>query len=136
MPISPQKQLDTHTFFDGIDTVSANEYKRPTTAEYILNCNVLSQGEGNVGIITNVKGNRLISFDLPEGENKCIGTANDAENNKFYYLLWNSNSLHGLYGFNGLTKAITRYLLNLTDTGNVDIMGLDKDHLVLHFDII
>lgn len=136
MPVSPQKQVANHVFYEGIDTTTSPELKRPTTAEYILNCSVLSQGEGNVGIITNVKGNRLISFDLPEGENKCIGTANDAENNKFYYLLWNSNSLHGLYGFNGLTKGITRYLLNLTDTGNVDIMGLDKDHLVLHFDIV
>lgn len=133
---SSEKIVDSHNFIDGINTSIASELLPNTSARYILNCNILSQGAGSVGIITNVKGNTIISFDLPDGENKCIGTANDEENNKFGYLLWNSNSLHGLYIFDGLTKKITRYLLNLTDTGNVDIMGLDPDFLVLHFDIV
>ncbi len=131
-----EKKMVIQTMTNGINSVVADELLPPDTARYILNCNILSQGEGNVGILTNVKGNTIISFDLPEGQNKCIGTANDEENNKFGYLIWNENSFHGLYIFDGLTKTITRYLLNLTDTGNVDIMGLDPDFLVLHFDIV
>lgn len=136
MPISNQKLLDTHTFVDGISTVIAPELTPPTTARYILNCNILSQGEGNVGIITNVKGNKLVSTPLPAGENKCIGTASDEEANKFYFFVWNSNKLHSILQFDGLSKQITTALENLTDTGNIDIMGLDKDYLILHADVV
>ena len=104
---SSEKQISQHTFTDGIMTSLAPEVAPNTSARYILNCNMLSQGEGNVGIITNVKGNKIISFDLPEGQNKCIGTANDEENNRFGYLICNENKLHGLYIFDGLTKTIT-----------------------------
>jgi len=133
---SKLKQVATHTFTDGITTSLAREVIPNTFAEYILNCNVLSQGAGNVGIITNVKGNTLIDFDLPDGQNTVIGTAKDEENNNFYYFLYNSNGFHGIYKFNGLTKSISRILQNLTDTGNIDIMNLNPDYLILHSDVI
>lgn len=131
-----EKKIHTQTFVDGIKTSISREYMPNTAAEYILNCHILSQGEGSVGVVRNVKGNTEIQFTLPVGENICIGTANDEENNKFYYLLYNDQGKHGLYQFDALERKIVRLLENLTDTGNVDIMGLDKDYLVNHFEII
>lgn len=136
MPVSNQKLVANHTFVDGISTVIANELTPPTTAKYILNCNILSQGEGSVGIITNVKGNLSISTPLPAGENKCIGTASDEEVNKFYFFVWNANGYHTIQQFDALSKTVTTALENLTDTGNLDIMGLDKDYLILHADVV
>ena len=132
---SPEKQVSTHNFIDGIDSSTARELKRPSTAEYILNCHILSQGAGSVGIVTNVKGNKQIEFDLPEGENTCIGTAKNEETNNFYYLVQNSNGYDGIYKFNGLTKSITRLLLDITDTGGVRILNFSKEYLILHADV-
>lgn len=136
MPVSNQKLVANHTFVDGINTSTANELTPPTTAKYILNCNILSQGEGSVGIITNLKGNLSISTPLPTGENKCIGTASDEEVNKFYFFVWNSNDLHCILQFDALTRSVVKVLENLTDTGNLDIMRLDKDYLILHADVV
>lgn len=136
MPVSNEKLVATNTFIDGISTVLAEELTPPTTARYILNCNILSQGAGSVGIITNVKGNKLISTPLPPGQNKCIGTASDEEANKFYFFVWNENGRHTIQQFDALSKTITTALENLTDTGNMDIMNLDKDYLILHADVV
>jgi len=133
---SPQKQIDQHTFSEGIVTSLARELKKPTTAEYILNCNILSQGEGSVGIVTNLKGNTQIQFDMPLGENKCIGTAVDEENNKFYFFVENENKNHSIFQFDGLTKNVVSLLQNLEDTNNVDILNLNRDYLILHADVI
>lgn len=48
---------------------------------------------------TNVKGNIEVSFDLPSGENKCIGAYNDRQNRTCIYMIWNSNFNHGIYRF-------------------------------------
>lgn len=133
---SNQKSVASHTFIDGIERVLAPELKSPTTAQYILNCNILSQGEGNVGIVTNVKGNKLISTPLPSGRNKCIGTASDEESNKFYFFVWNEFGRHSIKQFDAITRTISTALENLTDTANVDILGFDPDYLILHADVI
>lgn len=133
---SNQKQVDTHTFTEGINTVIADELIPANTARRIYNCNILSQGEGSIGIVTNVKGNNIISFTLPEEENTCIGTANDEENNKFYFFICNSLGYHSIFQFDALTKVIVNILENLEDTGNIDILNFNKDYLILHADVI
>lgn len=136
MSVSNEKLISSHTFIDGINTTIADESIPPTAARYILNCNILSQGEGNVGVITNVKGNKLISTPLPAGLNKCIGTASDEESNKFYFFVWNENRSHTIQQFDALSQTVTQVLENLIDTDNVDILGFDKDYLILHADVI
>lgn len=133
---SSQKQVHTQTFTDGVKTTIARELMPTDSAAYMLNCVTLSQGEGNIGIVTNNKGNLKIPFDLPEGENKCIGTAVNEENNRFYFFIWNSNGFHRIQQYDALTKQITIALENLTDTGEIDIMNLNKDYLILHAEVV
>lgn len=130
------KLVDQHTFIDGVDTTTARELKRPTTVEYMLNCYILSQGEGSVGIVTNFKGNKEIEFTLPAGRNKSIGTAIDEENNIFLFFICNENGFHGIYKYDGISKEVSRLFENLTDSADIDIMKLDFDHLILHADIV
>src|SRR5215217_2307806 len=133
---SKNKIVATNTFVEGVDTTTDKLLLPPTKARYMLNCNVMSSGSGNVGIVTNLKGNTLIDFELPDGDNRTIGIATDEEVNKFYYFVWNSNDYHGIYQFDGLTRQIVCVLQNLTDTGNIDIMHLDPDYLILHADVV
>lgn len=125
-----------HTFQDGINTVFADELLPNTFVRYLYNGNILSQGEGNVGIITNTKGNTQIPFNLPTGQNKCIGTAVDEENGKLYWFNYNNTNQHGIYQFDRLNKVITPVLLSLEDTGGVDILRFNPDYPILHAEVI
>jgi len=130
------KQVDTHTFTDGIITTIARELLPPTAATYILNCNIHSQGEGNVGIITNVKGNTEIAFALPSGFNRCMGVANDEENNKFYFMVYNDNGNDSIFQYDALTKTVINILHDKEDTGGIQILRFSPEYLILHADVI
>lgn len=133
---SELKIVATNTFNEGIDTSTDKTLLAPTRARYILNCNTMSTAVGNVGIVTNLKGNSLIEFTLPEGDNVCIGTASDDEKNKFYYFLWNSEGFHGIYRYDGLLKKIDAIVLNITDTGGLDVLNFKRENLILMTDIV
>lgn len=133
---SDLKILQTNSFEGGQNTDLAPDLLPSNKYAYMLNCNVLSSAEGNVGIVTNLKGNIKIEVDLPEGENKTIGVGLDEEKNKFYYAVWNSNGMHGWYMFDAVSMSITPVLISMRDTGSVDIFQWKKDNLILHVNII
>lgn len=134
--MAEEKKIALQTFEGAIDTVTADEHLQPNRVRRLFNCHILSQGSGEVGIITNMKGSSIVSYTLPAGENKCIGSVNDEEVNKFYFFVWNANSFHSILQFDALTRSVVKVLENLTDTGNLDIMRLDKDYLILHADVV
>lgn len=131
-----ERDIQEITFFGSQDTDTAAEGVKKGDFIYALNIINNSSGVGNTSIITTPKGNLRIPFDLPIGSNKCIGTAEDHENNKFYFFIWNDQDLHGIYRFDGSGKIVTRLVQNLTDTGAVNILNFSKDYLILHADVI
>ena len=131
-----ERNIEEMTFFGGQNTDVALELLPKGDYLYALNIVTHSSGEGGIGIVKNIKGNSKISFVLPAGDNKCIGTASDEEDKKFYFFIYNSEKYHGIYQYNALTKQVIPVLLNLTDTGGQDIMNLDPDHLILHADVV
>lgn len=131
-----ERDIEEITFFGKQDTDTALEFIEKGNFLYALNILNSSSGTGNKGIVKSVKGNLEIVFTLPAGTNKTIGTAEDHENNKFYFFNWNSNSNHGIYQFDGLQRKVVPVLINLTDTGNYDILKLDKNFLILHADVV
>jgi hypothetical protein len=133
---SPLKKVHTQTFEGGIVTTIAPELRQPNTAEYILNCDILSSGEGNVGILTNQKGNILVSTPLPDGENKTIGYALDEESGRFYFAVWNSDGYNTWYQFDSVERKVSIVLQSITDTGGIDILRWDKNFKILHADVV
>lgn len=132
---SREKKEDKHVFIDGINTSTASALLPPTQARYILNCYTVSTGVGNVGIVVNTKGNTQISTPLPVGENKCIGTAVDEEDNFFYFFVWNENGFHTIFQYNALTKTVISLIQSITDTGGIDVLNFNKDRLILMTDV-
>ena len=67
-----------------------------------LNIRVSNDDEGTAGVLKNVKGNVALSERrstdaLPTGDNKVIGVAENEKNKEIIFLVWNSNSNHGIY---------------------------------------
>lgn len=89
--------------------------------DYIYSLNCSNSKDEYIGTIVNIKGNTVVSFTLPEGYNKVIGTCPDETNNTLYYFLYNRNNHH----------AILRY--------NIDNNTIDKivwDNEYLNFNIL
>lgn len=133
---SPQKKVDLHTFTEGINTVVAKELMPANQAKYILNCNILSTANGDVGIVTNIKGNKQISFTLPDGDNECIGSAVDEESNNFYFAIRNSNNYHTWYRYNSVDRSVIVVLQSLTDSNDEPLWYWTDGELILHADIV
>lgn len=94
--------------------------------------------EGYDKAIINHKGNELIEFELPEGDNICIGRAADIQNQRIYYFLYNSNKFHRICSFDTFAKTITLLyeneptndLLNFSPTGYITQCGVIDSQLV------
>lgn len=132
---SPEKQVANHRFFS-VNTSDAREYLSATEAVFMLNCITLSTAKGDVGVVTNLKGNTLVSTDLPEGRNRTLGWASDEESNKFYYFVWNENGFHTIYRYDGLLNRIDPVMQSITDTGGVDIFRWTEQDLIRMADVV
>lgn len=130
------RNIEEITFFGFQNTDISPEHLPKGDYFYSLNITNNSSGVGDRAIIKNIKGNLKIPFDLPDGINKCIGVADDSEVNKFYFFVWNSNRYDGIYQFDALTKKVNRALLNIEDTGGLDITRFDPGFLILHANVI
>jgi hypothetical protein len=65
--------------------------------------------QGETGQGQSVTGNLLIpNEDLPEGENKVIGTTPYTEQNSLIYFVHNSEGNHSIYMVNNATNVVTR----------------------------
>ncbi len=123
-------------FGGGVDSDNSLKDIRPGDFLYALNIINNSSGVGNKGIVTFPNGTMQVPFNLPVGKNKCIGVAEDNENDRFVFFNWNENNNHGIYRFDAKTRSVVPLLLNLVQTNNVDILRFSKDFLILHADIL
>lgn len=124
------------TFSDGMSSVFAREFAKNTTAKYMLNCQMMATAAGQVGIVTNTKGNKVVSTPLPAGQNYTIGWAKTQEQDLFYFFVYNENGYHTIYEFNELNNNIVTVLQSKTDTGGFDVLNFKKDYLILMADVI
>lgn len=128
------KQVVTHTFTGAMDRDTDKWVI--SSDKYYFGLNIRIFQSGTQYIVTNPLGNTEIPFDLPEGENYCLGSYGDTENNKFYWFNWNSANYHGIYYYDYLLNSVVPVLVNLTDTGDIDILQFQKRSLILMIDVI
>jgi hypothetical protein len=82
----------------------------PGDATFMLNCVSGISKEGNIGAVENERGNKLVSFALPDGDNRVIGTAIDIQHNAVIYFVQNSGDGDCILRYNIDLNSITRIL--------------------------
>ena len=98
--------------------------------------NMRFRGNGNNTRGENVEGNVLITNDnLPIGTNQCIGSFYDSLKQRIIWFNWNSNSRHGIYQYDVLTKTVSTILLCFTDS-TTDILNFDINFPIPSVNII
>ncbi|WP_418360170.1 DUF5977 domain-containing protein [Sphingobacterium detergens] len=124
-----------NTFEGGQNTDIADELIPPNQVRYYFNCLILSSGDGQYGIVRNLKGTEMVRTPLQEGENKCIGTANDEKNKKFYFAVWNSNGYHSWMMYSEVDRSVVKVMECRTDTRDNIIWDWKKTDKITHADV-
>lgn len=132
---SAEKITQVNTFTGGMNRDYADEHIPNDVYRYMLNCRVLATANSEKGVVTNLKGNLQVEFDLPEGENKVIGFEADEERNVFVFALWNSEGYHTWYRYYAPENSVSVIMQCRTDTDDIDIWQWTKEDLILHIDI-
>ena len=104
--------MDKKTFFGGLDFDSSDRIIEDNSYRYAFNCHIGTSESENVGTITNVKGNTLISFTLPGGTNRCIGAFDDKKDNTIIYCVFNSSGDHQILRYFPGTNTISSIIKN------------------------
>lgn len=78
-----------------------------------------------------------ITYDLTEnvGENVCIGAFANTLRNTIIFFIWNADDYHSILEYNNTSRAIVPILLNLTDTGGIDILGFTEHEKITSINI-
>lgn len=112
--------LEERQFFAGENSDYEDRKMEPGDYRFGLNIEVDSVDSSNMGVVTNSKGNRLVSVLLPSGTNEVIGQGGDDSNEHTYYFLYNSTSRHSIFRFNHLAVTIDLVMENPMFNFSVD----------------
>jgi len=86
------------------------------------------------GVISNIQGNNLVSFTLPGGTNKCIGSYANEQTKKYYSFIWNSGGLHTITEYDTTTSAVVTVLqasyLNFQQYELINGVGIIDENLL------
>lgn len=121
--------LEERLFFSGINTDDEDRKLEPGDYRWALNIDIASSDGPYAGAIVNNKGARLVSTQLPPGDNAVIGTKEDLDSNRCYYFLYNSLGNHTIYRY-----SFDQNLIEIVMQGSV--LNFSKDHRVNHANIV
>jgi len=96
----------------------------PNESRFILNARAGSSDSDNVGSIENIKGTTEVTFDLPDGVNKVIGSYGDQSTHSNFFFVWNSLNNHTIFRYFPKTRTV-RILIQdtLLSFGEYDLIN-------------
>jgi len=93
----------------------------------------IRNGKGGIpGVATNVKGNCLVEYDLPDGENITIGTFEDKRCVSVIYFVWNSNNKHLILRYFPQKKSTLNPCGKIELIGCGEVLNFNKEWLITH----
>jgi len=87
----------------------------PQDYRYALNC--ISNESGEYGVVTNTKGNQLVTTVLPAGRNTVIGGCEDKEIQAYIYFVYNNRDDHCIVRYKAVSNTV-QFLLYAEDVLN------------------
>ena len=118
--------------FNGKLNLDVAEY-RISNGDYLdaLNITKDAQGRGQDRVVSNIVGNTLLPYTLPEGTNKIIGFYPDRVRNRAYYFLWNSQGYNSILYYSVDANLVDKVLESKTDSNGIDILTFNPSYKVL-----
>jgi len=94
----------------GLNQDVNENFLKPNDWTDALNIRNTDRLDGQDGVISNIKGNSLVTFTLPVGTNKCIGSYANEQTKKYYSFIWNSAGSHIITEYDTITSSVTTVL--------------------------
>ena len=94
----------------GLNQDVDENFLKPNEWTNALNIRNTDKFNGSDGVISNIPGNSLVTFTLPVGTNKCIGSYANEQTKKYYSFIWNSGGLHTITEYDTTTSVVTTVL--------------------------
>ena len=137
--------IDKRPYSGGMNMDSDPHIIQAGDYRYALNCIVGNDETGNLGAVSNSKGSLEITFDLPDGENRCIGSFYDSKNSRIFFFLYNIEyslgtpvNNHGIYEIdlktNNVNLLIESKVLNFDWQQLINDVDLVDDKLLYFTD--
>ena len=99
--------VDKKLFINGgLNSDDDNRAMPPEDYRYALNIRNGSSDASNMGAVEGALGNELVSVTLPAGNNECVGSVEDRENQKVYYFIANDAGSHSIYEYDVITNSV------------------------------
>lgn len=127
-------------FYGGIDTDTEDRLLQAGDYRYALNCLNGNNKKDSFGAVENLKGDTLVSINLPAGTNRCIGACKDVRQNSVIYAVYNSNGNHSILRYFVNTNTIQRIIspVNTVRFMSSRFLNFQNDvrYRIWHMDII
>ena len=114
----------------GLNQDVDENFLKPNDWTDALNIRNTDRLDGSDGVISNIKGNTLVSFTLPGGTNKCIGSYANEQTKLYYSFIWNSGGFHTITEYDINANTVTKVLQSKTDTSGIDILNFQQYELI------
>lgn len=130
--------IEVKTFSGGLDLDSSIYHIEPNDYTDAVNITHDAVGGGKDRDITSIVANRIgdETYIYPSGTNKCIGAHPNTLRNTVIQFNFNSEGKHHVLEFNLTTRIITKIFENLTDSGDIDILGFTQEGKILSINIL
>lgn len=109
-----------------------------------LNVRVSQDDSGNAGVIKNVEGNTVVSYNssadtLPAGGNRVVGHVTNLQKDEAFYFVYNTLNNHSIYRYSISKEKVYKIyqdsILNFKETSFVtaDVVVNQKEDSILYF---
>lgn len=115
-------------FTAGMNLDDSPEFLKEGESRNRINVRVLSSDGDERMSAETMKGNTLISYSLPQGSNKVIGTKEDKTRGLIYYFIFNSFDHHLILEYNIQLNTIAKVLQEAASVPYY--LDFDVDHLI------
>lgn len=115
-------------FTAGMNMDISPEYLKEGESRKNIDVRVLSSDGDQQMSAETMLGNTLVSYSLPQGTNKVIGTKEDKTRGLNYYFVWNSAKHHLILEYNIQTNTIAKVLQEAAALPYY--LDFDIDHLI------
>lgn len=120
----------------GLNTDVSPEFMVEGEGRYRLNVRVVNSENGQDQSAETVKGNTLVSFSLPSGNNTVIGSKEYPLTKKSYHFVYNSSLNHSILEYDSVANTISTVFLDGITGNQPNILNFQLDHLITGINII
>jgi hypothetical protein len=117
-------------FLYGMDFDTEERLVKPGFSRKNVNVRIGSSSDNGVYSAENVQGNTFIpNVELPEGENKVIGSYLYKKKNLVYIFIWNDGGTHGIYEYNHESSKIVTVM-------QASVFNFKSDSLITGINVV